>query len=216
MRDSRKKISKTDSLIVWDIDGKIVKKSLSERLAEEPKITLDDAKVELYLADKYGIAEEVFKNFKLFLTGGDGNLLRSGTMGYIGNHPQLQKLEKIEQEKLKLKKKEIAQRDKLIELDERKIKLAEQGKLDKDSLVGELCNIIKAMHVNAHVQPSKGKKKIKKAALGELRNIYPKWCGKNLQFDPKLPTKKNKEYYRTDVLPEVGKKRRVWLLERQS
>ena len=46
-------------------------------------------------------------------------------MSYSGNHPQLQKLEKIEQEKLKLKKKEIAQRDKLIELEERKIKLAE-------------------------------------------------------------------------------------------
>ena len=34
MRDSRKKISKKDSLIVWNIDGEIVKKSLDERLKE--------------------------------------------------------------------------------------------------------------------------------------------------------------------------------------
>ena len=34
MSDSRKKISKTDSIIMWNIDGEIVKKSLNERLKE--------------------------------------------------------------------------------------------------------------------------------------------------------------------------------------
>ena len=34
MRDSRKKISKKDSIITWNIDGEIVKKSLNERLKE--------------------------------------------------------------------------------------------------------------------------------------------------------------------------------------
>ena len=183
-------------------DGSINASARVETKDAELETIFDEAKIESYLADKYGISEKVFKNFQQFLSGGGGDLLRSGNMSYIGNHPQLQNLEKIEQEKLKLKKKEIAQRDKLIELDERKIKLTEQGKLDKDSLVGELCNIIKAMHVNAHVQPSKGKKKIKKTALGELRNIYPKWCEENLRFDSKLPAKKNKQYYRTDVLRE--------------
>ena len=106
MQDSRKKISKKDSIITWNIDGEIVKKSLNERLKEvrgqarqksregdvirssgywkkmdgsiqasarvetkddEPKTILDEAKIEAYLADKYGITDKVFKNFKLFL-----------------------------------------------------------------------------------------------------------------------------------------------------
>ena len=161
----------------------------TKKAEHELKTIFDEAEVESYLADKYGISEKVFKNFQLFLSGGNGDILRSGYMGYIGNHPQLQNLEKIEQEKLKLKKKEIAQRDKLIELEERKIKLAEQGKPEKDSL--------------AQVQPSKAKKKSKKpTALGELRKIYPKWCEANLNFDPKLETSENEMYYRTDILQE--------------
>jgi hypothetical protein len=52
-----------------------------------------------------------------------------------------------------------------------------------------------------HVGKEKNKKNNKKpTALGELRTIYPKWCEGNLTFDPKLPTKKNKQYYRTDIL----------------
>ena len=130
-------------------DGSMQASARVESKDDEPKIILDEAKAEAYLADKYGISEKVFKNFQQFLSGGGGDLLRSGNMGYIGNHPQLQNLEKIEQEKLKLKKKEIAQRDKLIELEERKIKLAEQGKPEKDSLVTELCDLItSAMQAN--------------------------------------------------------------------
>ena len=34
MRDSRKKLSKTDSLISWNVDGEIVAKTLDERLKE--------------------------------------------------------------------------------------------------------------------------------------------------------------------------------------
>ena len=34
MSDSRKKISKTDTLIDWDIDGETVKKTTSERIKE--------------------------------------------------------------------------------------------------------------------------------------------------------------------------------------
>ena len=34
MSDSRKKISKTDTLIDWDIDGETVKKTISERIKE--------------------------------------------------------------------------------------------------------------------------------------------------------------------------------------
>ena len=50
----------------------------------------------------------------------------------------------------------------------------------------------------------KGKKKNdrKPTALVRLKKIYPEWCEANLEFDSKLPTKKNKEYYRTDVLRE--------------
>ena len=106
-------------------DGSIKASARVETKDAELETIFDEAKIESYLADKYGISEKVFKNFQQFLSGGGGDLLRSGNMGYIGNHPQLQNLEKIEQEKLKLKKKEIAQRDKLIELEERKIKLAE-------------------------------------------------------------------------------------------
>ena len=93
--------------------------------------------------------EKVFKNYKLFLSGGARDHLWSGNMGYIGNHPNLLKIEKAEQEKIRLKKieiaqrdQEIAQRDKLIKIEERKIKLAEQGKPDKNSLVTELCDFI--------------------------------------------------------------------------
>ena len=181
-------------------DGSIKASARVETKDAELETIFDEAKIESYLADKYGISEKVFKNFQQFLSGGGGDLLRSGNMGYIGNHPQLQNLEKIEQEKLKLKKKEIAQRDKLIELEERKIKLAEQGKPEKDSLVTELCDLItSAMQANVQVQPSKGKSS-KPTPLGELRKIYPKWCEENLKFDPKLPPKKNKQYYRTDIL----------------
>ena len=80
----------------------------------ELKTNFDEAEIESYLADKYGISENVFKNFKQFLFGGNGNLLRSNNMAYIGNHPNLLKIEEAEQEKIKLKKIEIAQRDKEI------------------------------------------------------------------------------------------------------
>ena len=106
--------------------------------------------------------EKVFKNYKLFLSGGARDHLWSGNMGYIGNHPNLLKIEQAEQEKIRLKKieiaqrdQEIAQRDKLIKIEERKIKLAEQGKPDKNSLVTELCDFITSeIQANAQVQPS--------------------------------------------------------------
>ena len=83
-------------------------------------------------------------------------------MGYIGNHPNLLKIEEAEQEKIRLKKIEIAQRDqkiaqrdKLIKIEERKIKLAEQGNPEKNSLVTELCDFITSeIQANAQVQPS--------------------------------------------------------------
>ena len=52
-----------------------------------------------------------------------------------------------------------------------------------------------------HQAKEKNKKSNKKPTpLGELRKIYPEWCKKNLNFDSKLPTEENKQYYRTDVL----------------
>ena len=78
------------------MDGSIQASARVETKDDEPEAILDEAKIEAYLADKYGISDKVFKNFKLFPSGGGGNLLRSGNMGYTGNHPQLQKLEEAE------------------------------------------------------------------------------------------------------------------------
>ena len=192
--------------------------SLRESARVEKKRELktnSDVDVESYLADKYGVTEKVFKNFKHFLSGGNGNLLRINNMGYIGNHPNLLKIEEAEQEKIKLKKieiaqrdKEIAQREKLIDLEERKTKLAEQGKTENDTLVTELCDQITrlAMQAQVQAQPSKGKKKIKKPKPKEmLTESYELWAESNLEPETKKQYFKDQIRNDWEVSDEYGK-----------
>jgi len=169
----------------------------TKKANHELETIFDEAEIESYLADKCGLSEKVFKNFKQFLLGGNGNLLRSDNMGYIGNHPQLQKLEKIEQEKLKLKKKEIAQRDKLIELEERRQKRTEEDKSKQENFafMTELCDqITSRMLANTQVQPSKENRNKKKPKPIEiLRENYERWAESNLEPETK------KQYFKDNI-----------------
>ena len=116
----------------------------------------------------------------------------------MGRTPELHAQEKHFKKMEELKEKEIADNR---EMAEKKLAIEREALEKKEEHHRRIED--KQMVFVYHQAKEKNKKSNKKpTALGELRNIYPKWCEENPRFDPKLPAKKNKQYYRTDVLRE--------------